>query len=295
MISRITASARSAATDTIARSAASGSSASEPKARQPSISAAFGWMAQMRSFATPPPSTRLRRMMRPGFRPSAEAPITTALRGTSSRCSSPIGRAGGSGCGRCSRARPSSATRRPSSAATIGFTSSSARPRPPGGAKPAHSLARRASATARSPSFSSGQPWPRLERNWPVKAAWTSVPRSAPSARSRVRPSAASITRARSGRSPASSASVSSPPTPRTTTAPKAGSWRNEARISRPVPARKRTRSTISAPSRRASRRRRAGRGEHRLDGRAHERRLVVAGRRRRRRRSCAAGRARRS
>ena len=41
----------------------------------------FGWIAQIRSRGTPPPSTRLRRMIRPGFRPSAEAPTTTALLG----------------------------------------------------------------------------------------------------------------------------------------------------------------------------------------------------------------------
>ena len=45
---------------------------------------------------------------------------------------------------------------------------------------------------------------------------------------------------------------MSRPPTPRTTTGPKAGSWRKAASTSRPVPARKRTRSTTSAPSRRA-------------------------------------------
>ncbi len=83
-------------------------------------------------------------MMRPGFRPSAEAPTTTALFGVRSRLSSAIGRDGGRASGRCRRARPSSAMRRPSSAATIGFTSSSARPRPSGGRNPAHRSARQA-------------------------------------------------------------------------------------------------------------------------------------------------------
>ena len=121
-------------------------------------------------------------MMRPGFRPSAEAPTTTALFGVSSRFSSATGRAGGRAFGRCSRARPSSATRRPSSAATIGFTSSSARPRPSGGSNPAHRSASRARATASPASRSSASPAPRLVRSRPVSAACTSVPRSARSA-----------------------------------------------------------------------------------------------------------------
>ncbi len=243
---------RSAATDTTARSAGSGRSASEVNARQPSISSARGWMAQIRSWSIPPPEARFRRMIRPGFTPSAEAPITTALSGERRCRRASTGRAGSSGAGRCNRARPSRATRRPSSDATSGFTSSSLRPSPPDGSKPAQRSARRASARSVSTSRFSGIPAPRLLRSRPVSASRGSVPRSASRAPSAVRPEAASIARARSGRSDARSASVSSPPTPTTTTGPKAGSWRTAARSSRARLGRKRTRSATTAPAMRA-------------------------------------------
>ena len=174
---------RSAATETIARSAGSGRSASEANARQPSISAAFGWIAQIRSRGTPPPSTRLRRMMRPGFRPSAEAPTTTALRGVSSRRSSATGRAGGrasaGAAARGRRARRGGRRRPPppgSPRARRGRGRPAERTRP---TAPPAARGRTASPASRS----SGRPAPRLVRSRPVSAAWTSVPRSARSAR----------------------------------------------------------------------------------------------------------------
>jgi len=70
---------------------------------------------------------RLRRMIRPGFMPLLEAPMTTALRGRSRFSILCSGRGKRAIFFRENLPTPSTATRRPSAASSIGFISSSSR------------------------------------------------------------------------------------------------------------------------------------------------------------------------
>ena len=223
--------AAGAGTETTARSTFSGSAATEGTHGTPSIAFSFGWTAQSFPYAMPSDCLRFFRMMRPGFGPEAEAPMTAALFGARREAIFARGRDARTARRAERRALPSAATHRPSAHSSRGLTSSSSRvglPREFEGEKEKRRFLERVSSSKATASSSRGACACPL---CPSKKIFSAGLFFTPAWRPCFTSPGRRITVVAPG-AICPYHSVSSPPSPKTRTGPNAGSCLNERRAS---------------------------------------------------------------